>query len=212
MTYLWFFMINIRIPEPSRVELRKNLNLVKSSEIATFRRMYFGIPMDENFINLIFNPLFLFTAAKLAYPRSSNQKETAGHDENWYFGVHPFFRGHLDTYPWSSFQSDSFFFLCFFLRNLVACRIDLETAGWDSPMKNWSLGVENIICHVECSYSTKIFSSSFFLIYSVIAQQINSHHSTNTKLRTSSIRFELDVSRRLHSTQGFCHHHVSTWK
>ena len=120
--------------------------------------------MDENFINLIFNPLFLFTAAKLAYPRSSNQKETAGHDENWYFGVHPFFRGHLDTYPWSSFQSDSFFFLCFFLRNLVACRIDLETAGWDSPMKNWSLGVENMICHVECSYSTKISSSSFFLI------------------------------------------------
>ena len=56
------------------------------------------------------------------------------------------------------------FFLCFFLRNLVACRIDLETAGWDSPMKNWSLGVENMICHVECSYSTKISSSSFFLM------------------------------------------------
>ena len=37
--------------------------------------------MDENFINLIFNPLFLFTAAKLAYPRLLNQKETAGHDD-----------------------------------------------------------------------------------------------------------------------------------
>ena len=155
MTYLWFFIINIRIPEPSSVELRKNLYLVKRSEIATFRRMYFGIPMDEYFINLIFNPLFLFTAAKLAYLRSSNPKETAGQDENWYFGVHPFFRGHLDIYPWSLFQSDSFFFLCFFLRNLVACRIDLQTAGWDSPMKNWSLGVKNMIFQVKFSCSIK---------------------------------------------------------
>ena len=79
-------------------------------------------------------------------------------------------------------------------------------------MKNWSLGVENMICHVECSYSTKISSSSFFPIQGVIAQQIISHHLTISKLRTSSIRFELDVSRRLHSMQGFCHHHVSTWK
>lgn len=42
VTYLWFFIINIRISEPSSVELRKNLYLVKRSEIATFRRMYFG--------------------------------------------------------------------------------------------------------------------------------------------------------------------------
>ena len=52
----------------------------------------------------------------------------------------------------------------------------------------------------------------FSLIVSVIAQQIISHHLTISKLRTSSTRFELDVSRRLNSMQGFCHHHVSTWK
>ena len=52
-----------------------------------FDTWFWNTRMDENIINLMFNPLFL----NLAYPRSSNQKETVCHYENWYFDVHSFF-------------------------------------------------------------------------------------------------------------------------
>ena len=107
--------------------------------------------MDENIIILIFNRLFLFIAVKLAYSRSSNQKETACYYENWYFGVHSFFRCHLDIYPWSLFQSDSLFFLCFLFRNLVAIWSAVDTAGWDSLMKNWSRGVSKTYSSSPCT-------------------------------------------------------------
>ena len=112
-----------------------------------FDTWFWNAGMDENIINLIFNPLFLLIAVKLALPRLSNQKETACHYKNWYFGVHSFFRCHLDIYPWSLFQSDSLFFLCFLIRNLVAIWSAVDTAGWDSSMKNWSRGVRHIQVH-----------------------------------------------------------------
>ena len=62
--------------------------------------VFWNTGMDENFINLIFNPLYLFSAAKLAYRRSLNHKETTVDMENWYFGVHSFFSRSLDIYPW----------------------------------------------------------------------------------------------------------------
>ena len=92
-------------------------------------------------------------------------------------------------------------FCLLFSRKPVAFWRNLKTAGWDSPMKNWCLGVQNLIFHVDCSYLRKMYSSSLFLIYSAIAQQINSHHFRISTLGTSSIRFELEFPRRLHSTE-----------
>ena len=142
----------------------ENVYLVKRSEMA-FRRMYFGIPEWTRTIS-IWSLIHYFFSLQQSWHTEDHwikkkQPDTMRIDilaSILFFEV-----VWISTHD-PNFRVIHFFFLCFFLRNLLAWRIDLETAGWDSPMKNWSLGVENMICHVECSYSTKISSSSFFLI------------------------------------------------
>ena len=90
------------------------------------------------------------------------------------------------------------FFSCFLFHQEVFSSKNYRAFGFKLPDEKL-ISLRRIrICQLECTYSIKICSFSFFRIRSAIAQQISSHFRRYKTTFRVLIRLELDVQLYLH--------------
>ena len=130
--------------------------------------------------------------------RLSKKKLPASNTTNWFFGVHFRFWGKFAWFPMKLTPLPYHFFSCFLFHQEVCSSKNYRAFGFKLPDKKLVSLRRIAICQLECTYSIKICSFSFFRIRSAIAQQITSHVCQYCKLFGVFIRLELDVQLYLH--------------
>ena len=154
--------------------------------------------MDRKFIIFTFDSFFLLMRWKYGSVRLSKKKIPAFNTKNWFFGVHFRFWGKFSWIPMKLTPLPYQFFRAFYSIRKCAVRRTIELSGSNFRIKNWSLYVELRFSRVECTWSIKICSFSFFRIWSAIAQQITRDLCKYCTSFGVFIRLELDVQLHLH--------------
>ena len=90
------------------------------------------------------------------------------------------------------------FFSCFLFHQEVCSSKNYRAFGFKLPDKKLVSLRRIAICQLECTYSIKICSFSFFRIWSAIAQQITRDLCKYCTFFGVIIRLELDVQLHLH--------------
>ena len=102
------------------------------------------------------------------------------------------------------------FFSCFLFHQEVFSSKNYRAFGFRLADKQLTSSRRITICQLECTYSIKICSFSFFRIRSAIAQQKTSHFCQYCTSFGVFIRLELDVQLYLHFPPSLLSMQIST--